>query len=151
MEKQFAFNVVIIAIGWWIVHVLSARRDRDKARREMVAKSCDSLSSSLSDLMTEARRYHCADRDVNGEQQIKMHIQDIAQSVSGLRLICSDTTYLNPCRSSIRGVRVAVTGKHFEDEHDGALSANDSPLQSIAEEIMRAKRALADLKHSQFK
>jgi len=134
---QFALNAIVVIFGWWIVHLLSARRDRDKARREMVAKSSDVLNAALNEIVREARKYHCAPRSSAAEQQLKMLIQDVAQSLSGLRLICADKTYLSRSQSAVRGVRISVTGKHFEDEHDGALAADDQVLEIIAQEVTR--------------
>ena len=37
-------QVAVVGLGWWVVHRLSASRDLDKARRELVAKSADGLS-----------------------------------------------------------------------------------------------------------
>lgn len=147
---KFASNAAVVVVGWWIVHVLSARRDRDKSRRELVAKSCDALISDLSALMLHARSYHLGSRDVALENTIKMSIQDIAQSISSLRDVVSNQQLLAPCQAAVRGVRGAVTGSHFEDEHDGPRQENDSLLQQMAFEILRAKRALSNLKHRQF-
>ena len=140
----------VIGLGWWVVHRLSAARDRDKARREMVAKSVDGLADGLSGVLTDARDYHISVREVSRELKIKMTLQDLAMRVAGLAEVCADEAFLAPCRADIAALRRAITGEHFEDEHLGPLPDAARQLQSIAEAILRAKRSFLRLKHRQF-
>jgi hypothetical protein len=143
-------QALVVAFGWWVVHRLSSARDRDKSRREMVAKSADQLIDALSAHLVIAHEYHLKTRDVTAELKIKMSIQDMAMRATGLSEISSDESVLAPCRSEIAAVRRAVTGAHFEDEHDGPLNESSQQVQDVAEAVSRAKRAVLRLKHRQF-
>ena len=143
-------QAVVVGFGWWVVHVLTTSRDRDKARREILVDSADGLGESLSALFLEARAYHLASRDVASELRIKMTLQDLAMRATGLSELCRDEAKLAPCRSDIATLRRAITGKHFEDEHLVGIKEADQQLQSIAEAVLRAKRSLLQLKHAQF-
>ena len=147
---KFLGQAVIVVVGWWVVHQLSSARDRDKSRRELVAKSADALADALGPLLIEAREYHLTARDVARELQLKMALQDLSMRASGLSEVCSDESFLAPCRGDIGGLRRAITGVHFEDEHLEPSGATDSQLQVVAEAVLRARRSLLRLKHRQF-
>ncbi|MGA0571158.1 hypothetical protein ACO2Q9_10605 [Variovorax sp. VNK109] len=140
----------VVALGWYVVHNLSSGRDRDKARREMVATSAEGLSNALTDLLTEARNYHLSARNVTSELKIKMTLQDISMRVIALSDIESDQKILTPCRSELSALRRAISARHFEDEHIAPLNEADPQYQEIAEATLRAKRALLTVKHKQF-
>jgi len=143
-------QAVVVVIGWAVVHRLSAARDRDKARREMVVKSADQLIDALGTHLSAAHDYHLKARDVDAELKIKMAIQDMAIRAQGLSDVLKDEQALATCRAEVALVRRTVTGQHFEDEHEGALSENAPQVQAIADAVLRAKRAFLRLKHSQF-
>lgn len=143
-------QAAVVGLGWWVVHRLSASRDLDKARRELVAKSADGLSDAVTVLLGEAREYHLASRDVACELRIKMTLQDLAMRITGLSEVCGEEMTLAPCRAEIASLRRAITGQHFEDEHVGPLADMDGQFQSIADATLRAKRSLLKLKHRQF-
>jgi hypothetical protein len=46
---------------------------------------------------------------------------------------------------------MAITGKHFEDEHDGSLPEGHAILELIGAEGLAAKRALLQLQHAQYR
>lgn len=143
-------QAIVVVIGWAVVHWLSAARDRDMARREMVVKSADHLIDALGTHLSVAHDYHLKARDASAELKIKMAIQDMAIRTQGLSDILNDERALATCRAEVALVRRAVTGKHFEDEHDGSLSESAPQVQGIAEAVLRAKRAFLRLKHRQF-
>jgi hypothetical protein len=89
-----------IIIGWIVVHRLSARRDRDKARREMIAKAADALSDEITKLFWIARDYHTKVRDIGVEDNIKMMLQDISARTTLLADISKDSAERAaiPCR-----------------------------------------------------
>lgn len=143
-------QAIAVGVGWYVVHKLSASRDRDKSRREMVVRSADQLIDALSALLSDAHRYHLGPRSVEAELRIKMALQDMAMRTSGLSEVVRDRPLLAPCSSEIAGVRRSVTGRHFEDEHEGPLQEGSDQVQVVAEAILRAKRAFLRLKHCQF-
>lgn len=147
---KFLAQAVIVGLGWFVVHRLSAQRDRDKARRELVVKSTDSLDSQVDTLFAVAKRYHLVARDVSAELQLKMMLQDLATRTVALSALCDTEANLAPCRAEIGALRRAITGQHFEDEHLHALTDEHEQLQLIAEAVMRTKRAFTRLRHSQF-
>lgn len=143
-------QAIALVAGWWVVHRLSTLRDHDKSRREMVSKSADQLIDALSSHLVDAHKYHLAARSIEAELKIKMSLQDMAMRAVGLSDIVRNEALLAPCRTEIAAVRRAVTGKHFEDEHDGPLEEASNQVQAIAEAVLRAKRAFLRLKHHQF-
>lgn len=143
-------QALVVGIGWFVVHRLSAARDRDKSRREMVVKSTDSLSDGLNTLFSSARDYHLNSRSVETELAIKMALQDLSMRVASLSEVFSDQSVLAPCRADIVAVRRAISGRHFEDEHEGPLPESDQQYQAIAEAVLQAKRTLLKVKHRQF-
>lgn len=139
-----------IIVGWIVVHKLSAARDRDKARREMLARAADALGDELTKLFASAKSYHTTDRNIEMEDSLKMTLQDISARTSLLVDISNEETELSLCKSALLSVKKAITGIHFEDEHDGPLEQGSQQIQLITSEILRAKRYFLQLKHKQF-
>lgn len=148
--SAWLIQAVVVGGGWWVVHRLSSARDRDKARREMVADSADLIAERLNKVHEDARAYHLNERDAAIETRIKMALQDALMQTAGLSDICQDSTTLAKCRAEISSLRRAITGEHFEDEHLGPLPETSLQFQTIADAFLRAKRALLQLKHRQF-
>lgn len=147
---SFLGQVITVVGGWVVVHRLSTARDRDKARREIVAKSADSLSDQVGEILLDAGKYHQNPRDVGLEVKLKLALQDLSFTTSALNLICDRTADLTACRCAVVSLRQSVTKEHFEDEHAAPLAHSAQQLQVIAAEAMRLKQALLRLKHSQF-
>lgn len=143
-------QAVVVGVGWYVVHRLSVARDRDKARREMVAKAADAIVENLTDLIAEARDYHLKPRDVTAELKIKIDLQDAAMRIAGFHDVCADKAPVSRCTSAIGYLRRSITAHHFEDEHSDPLPLSDSQLQEMAEAVLRAKQELLKLKHAQF-
>src|SRR5580698_9380143 len=101
---QFASNAAVVIIGWGIVHLLSARRDTQKARKDLVAGTSDALVAQITELFGSAREYHTKPRDIAVENHLKMTIQDIAQSMTGLKSMIEDRVSLGYCNSLARGL-----------------------------------------------
>lgn len=147
---RFLIPSVMVVLGWMVIHRLSSARDRDKSRREMLAKSADSLGESVDKLFSSARDYHTRERDSNVEIGIKMALQDMSIRTVALSDLCKKSKELVSCHSSMIGLRKAITSKHFEDEHVAPLLATDLLIQDVATEVLRVKQAFLKLKHSQF-
>lgn len=146
----FLGQATTIIAGWIVVHRLSSSRDRDKARRELVAKAADTLSDITDKLLISSRNYHLNPREIEQEILIKMALQDASLRTNGLGAICDSSSELASCRTALLGFKQAITSQHFEDEHTHPLDPTNSQLQNIAAEVMRVKQALLRLKHSQF-
>lgn len=143
-------QVVSVAIGWFVVHKLSAARDRDKARRDLLVKAADSLNDDAGKLIAVARDYHTRIRDRAAEDAIKMTLQDISARTNLLSDISLEARELASCRSAILAFKKAITATHFEDEHDANLEPGEPQLQSIAAEGLKVKQCFLKLKHKQF-
>lgn len=150
MEKSQIIQIVGLILGWVIVHVLSSRRDIDKARREMIAKAADSLNDDVTKLFSSAKEYHTKNRDTVIEDSLKMSLQDIAIRTSLLGKVCSNELEILSCRRAILDLRKAITSEHFEDAHTSPLSASANQIKAIADSVLRAKRSLQELKQQQF-
>jgi hypothetical protein len=147
----FLGQAVVVIVGWWIVHLLSEKRDWEKARREMTAKSADAMIDMTTTLHADSRAYHLADRNDSLEVRIIGSLQDFGARTNALGEICSDASSLALCATEIIRLRQAITLEHFADEHTAALHSGDKQLEAIAEAIVRVKRAFLRLKHRQFK
>ncbi len=151
---QFVATATVIVVGWIVVHRLSARRDRDRDKRELIITTLNGLTSELNELLSLARAYHTGKRDVGVENKIKMTIADVAQCLAGLFTLVSrnkeQMNSLTVCRGAISGIRKSITGSHFEDEHTAPLRPDDSILDGIAAELIRAKSSFAVLRNKQF-
>ena len=143
-------QAVIVVAGWYVVHILSVNRDRDKARRETIVAASDALSTLVNTLLADARAYHSAERDISDELLIKMAIQDISLQLTSLSDIFSNTSTLAHCRTRVLRLRRAITGAHFEDEHLSPLADNDRQYQVMAEAALELKRVLIQIKHQQL-
>lgn len=139
-----------IIVGWYVVHRLSATRDRDKARREMIAKALDGIAESLATIHDTARKYHLEERDQAEELHLKNALQDFSMCLVGLANVCAEKEALARCNRDAGALRRAITGEHFEDEHELPLEASAPQLQVIAEAYLNAKRNLLQLKYAQF-
>jgi hypothetical protein len=143
-------TILLVIVGWGIVHKLSAQRDFDKARREMIAKAADGLYDDLGKLFELANAYHLNARNEISEIEIKIKHQDLVHRVHGLSRLVSDSATLAKCRSTLAELRMAITGQHFEDEHTSPRTNKDPQVQLIADATLRAKRSMLELKYSQF-
>jgi hypothetical protein len=139
----------LVIVGWIVVNHLAVKREMDKSRREMIAKSADGLCETVDTLFEDANEYHSSARDQKLEVKIKITLSDISQRIGSLRQITQDTCQLTHCLTSVVKLRQSVTGKHFEDEHNEPLS-NGSIHEEIADASLAMKRSLVELKHSQF-
>lgn len=143
-------QVVSVALGWYVVHKLSAGRDRDKARRDLLVKAADGLNEDVGKLLGIARDYHTKLRDRAAEDTIKMTLQDISARTNLLSDISFEAAELASCRKGILAFKKAITATHFEDEHDATLEPGAPQLQSIAAEGLKVKQCFLKLKHKQF-
>lgn len=143
-------QAVVVGAGWYVVHSLSAKRDQNKSRRELVAKSADAMADSLAEILRLAREYHLQRRDIGAEITLKMAIQDLSLRVNATADICEGSEQIAACRSSLIYLRRSITGQHFEDEHQSPLTLGDKQFESIADAVMTAKLQSFRLKHSQF-
>lgn len=147
----WAGQALVVVLGWAVVHWLSARRDQDKARREMLSKALDSLVDDLTELHQKARKYHISDRDESEEIVLKMSLQDVTMLLVSLNTLNSaKPEYLANCRSTVLQLRRAITGDHFEDEHLAPLPPSSRQLESMGAAFLSAKRAALAAKHAQF-
>jgi hypothetical protein len=147
---KFLSQALIVGFGWLVVHKLSSARDKDKLRREMLAKTADGLSEDLNKLLTQARDYHLRVRDKNVEVTIKIMLQDLSMRTVFLSDLCNDKDELRRCRIALINFKKSVSGMHFEDEHTEVLDINDHFFDVMALEYSKVKSAFVKLKHKQF-
>jgi hypothetical protein len=109
------------------------------------------LKEPVNSVLVDSRSYHTGERNQALEQKIKMTLQGVAENVYALRNIARSAEEIGSAMRSIRELRMAVTGRHFEDEHTGPLDETNEDLESIALAGLNAKRALLTLQHSQYR
>ncbi len=150
MEIGPLIQITGLIAGWIIVHRQSSKRDIDKARREMIAKTADSLNDDTTKIFGVAKDYHIKVRDPSVEDSIKMSLQDLSIRTSLLNKVCKDEGELKICRNAVLELKKSITGEHFEDEHTIPLGLSSDQIKGIAESILRTKRAFLELKQKQF-
>lgn len=139
---------VLVIAGWIVANILAKNRERDKARRDIIAKSSDSLCESIDKIFETANDYHSSVRDKKLESKLKIALQDLSERISSLSQLTQDGE-LQKCIALSVKFRQAITGNHFEDEHLAALDS-DVIHECIASTSLSLKRSLVDLKHAQF-
>jgi hypothetical protein len=149
---QLFVGALLVVAGWAVVHWQARKRDVDKERRSLLSASSAGLIENVNAILILARRYHTTARNLDAEQSIKMQLQDTAESIAAVRKIvrANDGTGAI-AQSAIKRLRIAITGKHFEDEHDQPLSEGDRILELIGAEALNAKRALMQLQYAQYR
>jgi hypothetical protein len=140
-----------LVVGWIIVHRLSKARDLEKERRALVATAAAAQVQKINELLVDASRYHRGPRDVSLEQQIKMALQDVAENVNALNGVVRDTAAIKSALRTIRELRMAITGHHFEDEHSGPVADPNDVLEAIALAGLNSKRGLLILQHAEYR
>lgn len=141
---------IVVVVGWVVVHKLSAARDKDKARREIIAKSADGLMETLNEIFKKSIKYHSEKRDKSLEIEIKIILQDTVMRTVGLSDLRCEKSSLSRCLNEIKAFRKGITGNHFEDEHTEPFADNETQFQDIADAFLKAKRCFLTLKHMQF-
>lgn len=143
-------SAIFIIFGWVIVHKLTAKRDLEKSRRDIVVSSIDKLCEQINVVVQDAQIYHLNSREIGKENNIKRNLQDISIRASALKdIIAIDSC--QPIWTNLKSFKQAITGQHFEDEHIEVLSNQNDQFELIAEYELALKRSLYDLKHTQFK
>jgi hypothetical protein len=113
---RFVLPASLVIVGWIVVNQLAVKREMDKSRREMIAKSADGLCDSIDKLFEYSNDYHSSERDGKLEVKIKITLNDISQRVASLMQITQDTNKLTNCLTSI--IKLPSCYKQaLEDEH----------------------------------
>lgn len=147
---KFVAQALTVVLGWVVVHRLSSDRDREKARKELLVKSTESLGEAIEKLLIASQAYHGNARDANAEIMIKMNLQDLSQRTVALSDLSQNALEHAACRSAVLALKRAITGYHFEDEHIQPVTGSDPILQRVAADALKAKQALLKLKHRQY-
>lgn len=148
-NSDFLAQLLMLGFGWFIVHRLSLSRDRDKARREMLAKASDVIDGLIDKLLESGSSYHAKERDVLEENKIKIALKDVGNRISSLKLLCSDDD-LADCRRKFIKLKQSITSSNFEYEHVPIESYDNKIHQDISAAVVDMKFALNCLKFKQF-
>lgn len=140
---------ILVIVGWIVANHLAKNRERDKARRDMIAKSSDSLCELIDKIFETANDYHSSDRNKKLESKLKIALQDLTERISSLSQLTFECDKPEDCVQLSVAFRQAVTGRHFEDEHLGILESQGIH-ENIASASLALKRGLVELKHAQF-
>jgi hypothetical protein len=147
---RIAVPSLFVILGWGVVHRLSIGRDHDKARREMLVKSVDSMIDDVDQLFKNALEYHREERDIQKELSIKICFQDLTSRTGALSVLCDSSSDLDACGNSLNKFKQAITRTHFEAEHERPMSDTDTQINNIADTMLGVKRAYMRVKHKQY-
>lgn len=100
-------SYIIIILGWVVVHLLSAKRDRDKEWREFSRNTIYLIDK----IVDEAIKYHTAEcRELYLESKIKIDLDELDMRIT---LILQ---YLK-VSCSIKGFRQSITLNNFDSKN----------------------------------
>lgn len=150
-DYKFLIQSVLIMVGWWLVHILTNRRDKRKLIKENTLKLIDEALSNLEELTKLGVDYHTKAREQDVEFKIKNKVQTFSKHLYALESFIGTSQSTEKCTDSIKKLRQALTGKHFEDEHLGVLTFSDNVLQNIADISSIFRQNLIDLKFAILK
>ena len=151
MDYTAIFTAVGIVGGWVVVHLLSRHRDRDKARRELIVKTCDAVSDQISKIMASAMKYHLATvRDVSLEIELNSGLKDLSAQLRLLNEVVRPK--IDGVRSSAphKQLKQTITGRRYEDERTAPLDSADPQINEIIAAASELRLYLAEIKFNQF-
>ena len=145
------FGALGIIGGWAAVHWLSQRRDRDKARRELIVKTCDAMSEQVARIMASAVKYHLATaRDIAVEIELNSGLKDLSAQLRLLNGVVKPKIDGVQSSGLHKQFKQAITGRHFEDEHLGSLNALDPQINEAVAAASELRIYLSEIKFNQF-
>ncbi len=151
MDSTTIFAAAGIVGGWAVVHFLSQRRDRDKARRELIVKTCDTVSEQISKIMASGIRYHVAvARDVSLEIELNSVLKDLSAQLRLLNEVVRPKVDGVRSNALHKHLKQAITGQHYEDEYSVALDTADLQINVIIASASELRLYLAEIKFNQF-
>ena len=147
---KFVAQAAVVVIGWGVVNRLTQSREKDKARREMASRECDAIFALVDAFFSKSYEYHTTGRKLQDELFMKMEITHISYRVLNLQALNISATTISSLLSTLIRLKIAATGNHFEDEHEGAMSQDSAELGDMAEASISMKRQLIEVKSELF-
>lgn len=121
-------GVLIAVTGWGVSHILTVRRDGDRFRREVLGKEVDMILAMVANTFDMALEYHTQDRNICLERKILIAIDRLSHRVQNLPLTRLDQEQKSRAVERIIDYKIAITGKHFEGDHDGPIEGESNQL-----------------------
>lgn len=134
----------IAILGWYVSHTLTARRERDRFRREILSKELDVAMSLVKEILEMAFDYHSNNRCVSRERKIIIAFNRLTYRAQSLPLTDLHDSSKQDLAEFIISFKISITGNHFEDEHTYPLKADDAMLSEF-------QHHAAQLEHSILK
>ena len=150
-DLRFLAQVVVVVLGWSVVHYLSEVRDRRHSRLELLVRSIDAAWELGDKLLAIAFVYHGNVRNVRHELEIRMMFQDLMLRTISFSELSANIAEIAACRNAVLGLRLSVTRGHFEGRHTAPLEATSLLYWEMSDRAMRVKRAFLKLRHQQYK
>ena len=141
---------VLIALGWFVVHWLSRRRDIDKFQRELIVKVVDGLLGQIQLIQELSFEYH-AGNERNKDKEVKLNssLQDIGMQHRLLpNLKIFDLTQFSVLHKNLRQ---SITARHFEDDFYGAEVDVKVLSEKIAACCLQLRTYFIEMKFDQIK
>lgn len=143
------YGPAAIIVGWYVVHRLAIARERDKFRREAIAREVMDLCASTSDLLSKSITYHCSDRDAVHERALAALFDRLALRIQ--HLPTRDGPIGNSAAVSAAIIfKQAATGIHFADEHEGPLAPADEIVANIQLAAYSLEQGLLQIRSTTF-
>ncbi|KAB1444178.1 hypothetical protein [Bordetella bronchiseptica] len=148
--STFPYATVVAAIvGWYVVHRLSIARERDKFRRETIAKESVELCAMASTILEKSIDYHCTERNEVAERELKSLFDRLTLRIQHLPTM-NDVVRNTAATHSAILFKQASTGIHFEDEHEGPLLTGDNVIASVQIAAFNLEAELLSIRSTTF-
>lgn len=152
MDERSSVGVIALVaaiVGWYVVHRLAVAREREKFRREAVAKEALEICTLTSAILDKSITYHCGDRDEILERELKSLFDRLSLRIQHLPTV-RDAIRNVPATSAAIMFKQAVTGIHFEDEHEGLLAPSDAIVAGIQIAAYKLEEELLGIRATAF-
>lgn len=122
---------LLIAVGWFVVHVLNTKRELQYLQKSTGAEHCDLLIALAGKLDADVRAYHTGERDMAMERRVLAQFTNLGLLISSLRDFGLAPEQFVQVVSNFTDLRAFSTGWHFQDEHTGKVNSESEELGAI--------------------
>lgn len=150
-DFKILLNALVIIFGWWIVHILSSRRDSEKMKKESSIKVIDEAVKMLEEISLLGIKYHTTERNEIEEFDLKSKIQNFSRFIYTIEKFIGKENSILQCTTNIKKLRQAITSQHFEDEHTDKLNCSNIILNEVADIHLTFRQTLIEAKFSILK
>lgn len=140
-------GMVTATLGWWAVHALTLRRDREKFRLESLKADLGDIGSIIGDLIELSSGYHCSYRDIAKERSTLSLLTKLPLRIQSMPVAPNEAKEKENLLMLFNSLKRAITGSHFDDEHSGPLLPSSEQLSEIHRTALELEMAVLSLRN----